>query len=204
MSTVKFRGVIIRETHIKEADKILTIFSKEYGKIEVGAKGAKNTKSKFLVAQLFSYCDFVAYQGKHFYSLTQVDLIESFYALRLDYERLEVGYQMIKQIDRWAIGSLLPEENQDLLALLLRSLLKLCKTIDDFELVFLVFGFKFLQITGFSPEEESFKLSSTADFTLNYIFTSEISKIFNFTLEKNVVKELALLYNKLLPLLDLR
>lgn len=212
MNTLKFRGVIIKEVHFKEADKILTIFSKEYGKIQVGAKGAKNAKSKFLVAQLFAYCDFVVYKGRQFYTLTQVDLIESFYPLRLDYDRLDTAYQIVKQIDRWTIGEFLPGETEEILLLLLKSLIHLCKDHADYALIFLVFGFKFLQITGFSPQIEGvylytdsdkIRLSETSAYVIAHILTTEITKVFNFNLEKNMVKELTLLYNKVLPILEL-
>ena len=202
-NVVKFRGVIIRETNVREADKILTILTKEYGKLTVGAKGARNTKSKYLVAQLFSYCDFVVYKGRGFYSLTQVDLIESFYTLRLDYERLEMAYEIVKKLDKWTIGEFLPAENETLLLLLLKSLVNLCKQDVDYQLVYLVFGFKFLQIIGFSPENDDSELSETARYALEYILRSDIGKVFNFTLEEDMVHELGGLYARLLPLLEL-
>ena len=211
-STFKARGVIIKETLVRESDKILTILTKEYGKISVSAKGAKNPKSKFLVAQLFSYCDFVIYKGRSFYSLAQVDLIESFYNLRLDYDRLNTAYQIIKQIDTWSIGEFLPDENREILLLLLKALLKLSKMERDFELIRLLFGFKFLQLTGFSPqiegvyfytEHEKIKLSNEVIYVLTYILESEVTRVFNIRItEKNMVKDLNLLYNKLLPLLE--
>lgn len=211
-STFKARGVIIKETLVRESDKILTILTKEYGKISVSAKGAKNPKSKFLVAQLFSYCDFVIYKGRSFYSLAQVDLIESFYNLRLDYDRLNTAYQIIKQIDTWSIGEFLPDENREILLLLLKALLKLSKIERDFELIRLLFGFKFLQLTGFSPqiegvyfytEHEKIKLSNEVIYVLTYILESEVTRVFNIRItEKNMVKDLNLLYNKLLPLLE--
>ena len=53
-------GLIIKETNVGEADKILTILTHELGIIQAVANGARSYKSKFIAAcQLFCYTDFV-------------------------------------------------------------------------------------------------------------------------------------------------
>ena len=43
---VETKGVVIRQTKYSEADKILTIFTKEKGKVQAIAKGARRPKSQ--------------------------------------------------------------------------------------------------------------------------------------------------------------
>ena len=51
-------GVILRETPIGEADKMMTVLTAKYGRISVFARGAKRLKSPlFTASQLFSYSE---------------------------------------------------------------------------------------------------------------------------------------------------
>ncbi|MCL1996625.1 MAG: DNA repair protein RecO [Defluviitaleaceae bacterium] len=207
-NTIKARGIIIKETAVGETDKYLTIFTKDTGKLIVRARGAKNAKSKYLTAQLFAYCDFVLYQGRGFYSLTQVELIESFYNLRLDYERLMLAYDIISLVDKYIpTGHIELQESQDILLLVLKAISKLTKKTAVPELVVIVFQLKFLQITGFAPN-----ISNTTSMdnnrqdiaeVLEYIMSCEISKVYNFSVEKDIEKGLERVCKQFLPKLEL-
>ena len=43
----KTEGIVLKSTEFKEADKIVTIYTKNYGKISAIAKGVRKIKSKF-------------------------------------------------------------------------------------------------------------------------------------------------------------
>ena len=43
----KTEGIVLKSMEYQEADKIVTIFTKDYGKITAIAKGVRKTKSKF-------------------------------------------------------------------------------------------------------------------------------------------------------------
>lgn len=99
MALEKATGLVIRSMNYGENDKIITIFTKEHGKITAMAKGARNTKSIFLGAtQLFSYCDFVYYSGRSFAYLNQVALKESFHKLRNDLDKLAKAAYMTEAV----------------------------------------------------------------------------------------------------------
>ncbi len=56
----KVEGIIIRTTDYGETNKVVTIFTKEFGKLGVMARGAKKPKSRLSSAsQLFMYGVFV-------------------------------------------------------------------------------------------------------------------------------------------------
>ena len=85
MSVGKIRGIVIGEAQRGESSKQITVLAKGVGKVRLSARGAKNAKSHLLAGtQLFAYCDFTIYEGRGFWSVTQIDLIESFYGLRND------------------------------------------------------------------------------------------------------------------------
>ncbi|MDR1541648.1 MAG: DNA repair protein RecO [Clostridiales bacterium] len=148
MSVFKARGIVIKEREAGEADKQLTLFVKDRGKITVSARGARKPKSKYLSgAQLFTYSDFIIYDGGRFFSLAQVDVIESFYELRTDYRRLCTANYMVEICDKIVLENL---QADDVLHLLVISLSQLIKGKSP-ELAARAFEFKFFQMTGLEP-----------------------------------------------------
>ena len=200
--TFTVRGLIIREQPVGESDKYLTIFTKERGKLSVRARGAKNAKSKLLVAQQFAYCDFVLYQGgtnaAGFLSLTQVDLIESFYDLRLDYDRLMTAYDVVKIVDRYMAGALEDvteaHESSAILFTLLKTLQALSKTYMTPKLVHSVFCLKFLQVVGLAPSlgagilhtaYDDIPISPEVEETVMHILSKPTKEVFRFTVDSH-------------------
>jgi DNA repair protein RecO (recombination protein O) len=72
-------AVVIRTQKLGEADRIVTLFSREHGRIRAVAKGVRRTKSKFGARlEPGSYVDIQLYTGKTFDVVTQVESIENF------------------------------------------------------------------------------------------------------------------------------
>lgn len=147
MSVEKIRGLIIAETPKGESNKQLLILAKDRGLVWVSAKGAKNTKSKLLAGtQLFCYGDFTLFEGKGFYSVTQVDLISSFYAIRLDMETLAEAVYLGELLARTCQQDM---AQNDVLQLILRTFSMLSKNTLPAALVSRIFEVKYLQLSGF-------------------------------------------------------
>ena len=84
MGTEKLRGIVLREQAKGESNKQIVLLAQGVGRVLLSARGARRAKSKLLAAtQLFCYADFVVYEGRGFYSVTQAELKKSFYGLRL-------------------------------------------------------------------------------------------------------------------------
>lgn len=147
MNVIKVRGVIIGEEIKGEANKRLTVLTKDLGKIYIHARGAKKLKSPFFAGtQLFSYSDFHVYEGCNFYSLTQVDMIRSFHALASDLEKISEAYYMAELLQKTCF---LGEEHNDILKLFLNTLLTLEKNSPSPTLISRIFEIKFLELSGF-------------------------------------------------------
>ena len=70
-------------------------------RVLLSARGARRVKSKLLAAtQLFCYADFVVYEGKGFYSVTQAELQNSFYGLRLDMDKFSEAMYLAELTER--------------------------------------------------------------------------------------------------------
>jgi len=119
----KAEGIILRRRNYKESDRIITIFSKEYGLITVLAKSVRTTKSRkrgFL--EIFSQVKLKCVTARGFDILTEVDILEDFENIRTDIKKGMVAYYYCEAILK------LTKENQELRGvyeLLLRHLKKL-------------------------------------------------------------------------------
>ncbi len=75
----KSTGIIIRKINLKEADRIVTILTDDYGKIDCIAKGARRLKSKFCGRlELFSKVNLTCFQGWDLVILNEVELLQGF------------------------------------------------------------------------------------------------------------------------------
>ncbi len=146
------RGLILQETEVGNGNKILTIFSKDYGKVAVKANGAKKATSKFLAGtQLFTYCDYVVTKKNNFYFLTSAEVIRSFYKVTEDYETLCCALSAVEIINKNTQDNF--EANDELL-LLINTLNALCKTKVP-KLILSVFIMKYMQVVGLEPYLEN-------------------------------------------------
>ena len=97
LKLIKTTGIVIKEIDFKDNDKIITILTKDLGKISAMVKGAKKTNSPYLASsQYLVYSEFVLYQGKTFYHVNSTTVLDTFYDLRIDYDKLNYAFSMTK------------------------------------------------------------------------------------------------------------
>ena len=78
-------GIVVRTQNYGETHKIITIFSKDVGKISAICKGANKPKSRLTaLAQPFIKADFLIYVSKGLSTVQQGEIIESFRGIRED------------------------------------------------------------------------------------------------------------------------
>lgn len=81
----KIEGIIIRTTNYGETNKIVTIYSREWGKVGVMARGAKKPNSRLAaVTQLFTYGYFLVQKSSGLGTLQQGEMIASFREIKED------------------------------------------------------------------------------------------------------------------------
>ena len=159
MKQVKVRGLVLREYDAGESDKRLIIFCKGQGRLMVYARGARKPTSKFMsAAQLFTYADFVLSEGRGFYSLSQAEIIESFYPLREDYDRLMTAHLVAEVCEKTLWDNI---ESDELLRLALKSLSVLAKGKLPPLQVACVFLFRFLDVHGLRPQADACTICNT-------------------------------------------
>ena len=109
MSLYRDEGVVLRATKLGEADRIVSILTRDHGRVRAVAKGVRRTTSR-IGARLepFGHVDVQFYTGRSLDGVTQVETISSYGAnLVHDYARYTAGQAMLETAER-----LTPEERE--------------------------------------------------------------------------------------------
>ncbi|MCX6792019.1 MAG: DNA repair protein RecO [Candidatus Gottesmanbacteria bacterium] len=98
-------GIILKRKNVGEADRILTIFTKHYGKVRVLARGVRKVSSKRAPhVEVFNRVIATLHKGSGMDTLTEVSPVASYDAIRRDLARVGAAYYLCELID-----GLLPE-----------------------------------------------------------------------------------------------
>ncbi|HBJ18885.1 MAG TPA: DNA repair protein RecO [Clostridiales bacterium] len=147
--TTKVRGLVIRTADIKEADRLITLFTEELGVITAVAKGARSMKSRQMASTTqFCYGEYVLYQKGDYYWVKEASLIESFFDIRGSLEGLALAAYLCEVLSDVATAQ--PEG--ELLRLSLNSLYAIAGGNIDLDKVKAVFEIRAAAILGFSPD----------------------------------------------------
>lgn len=121
MSTIEAKGIVIRQTDYGEANRMLTIFTKEYGIIKAAARGVRKVKSRQAAAsQFLCYSDLNLYKGtSDIVTLNSAQTIESFYPICEDIEKLAL-FTYLSDVTAYLVGEGNPDE--EILRLFLNTL----------------------------------------------------------------------------------
>lgn len=99
---IKTPAIVLRRTNYGEADRILQLLTPEQGKVSVMARGVRREKSKLAGGiELFATCDVTIMPGKgEIGTLTGARLNTFFAHILKNYDRMQLGYEVIKQVGR--------------------------------------------------------------------------------------------------------
>ena len=127
-SIIRTEAVVLRSLDYGETSQIVTLFTREKGKIGVMAKGARRPKSSFgATLQPMAYTQVVFYYKptRTLQTLSESSHVESFHSLRRDLKSITVGLRIVELVD-----ALMEEEDAqpEVFALLVRTLRQLDAT----------------------------------------------------------------------------
>ncbi len=119
-------AIVLRYANYRDNDRMLTLFSPTQGRIEALARGCRKPRSPILNAsEMFALGDFELYQKGAHLTVINAALIETFYPLRQDFDRLAVGTYLLG-VAECSIQPGVPA--QELFMLLLHTLSRLTFT----------------------------------------------------------------------------
>ena len=148
---IKVDAIVVKEYVVGESDKYITLFTKEYGIIQVGAPRAKKFDKGFASGtELFVYGEFILTQYKHTYKLIGVEPKYTFHHLRENLLILSYASYIAEFVSEVATES---SSNSELLTLMLYALHSLNKSSEkSAERIRRTFEIRALVILGFTPE----------------------------------------------------
>lgn len=222
---ITIMGMVLSSMPIGEYDKRVVILSKERGKISAFAKGARKPGSQIMAAaNPFSFGEFVIYEGRTSYTMSQANISNYFPELMNDLESAYYGFYFMEFADYYT------KENNDevlMLKLLYQTLRALSKNNINNELVRYIFELKAMVINGEYPRlfecvicgrevlegifsglkggvacedcrvkiQDGIKIDPSALYAMQYIETARIEKLYTFTVSDSVLKNLKEIMN---------
>ncbi|CAM3588489.1 DNA repair protein RecO [Smaragdicoccus niigatensis] len=102
MRLYRDRAVVLRQHKLGEADRIVTMLTREHGLVRAVAKGIRRTRSKFGARlEPFAYVDIQLYPGRNLDTVTQVQTIDAFAGdIVNDYGRYTAACAILETTER--------------------------------------------------------------------------------------------------------
>ncbi len=147
--TLHVESVVLRHSDWGEADRLLTIFSREQGKLRCVAKGARKLLSrKAGHLEPFTRVTLLLARGSELWIVTQAETVDAFLPVREDLERTATAAYVVELLDRFTYEE---GENFHLYQLLVDTLQRVA-TEEDLFLAVRYYEIHLLDILGFKPE----------------------------------------------------
>lgn len=148
MSSYTADGIVLKRTDLGDKDRILTILTKERGKLSAVAKGARRPGSKLAgTSEPFTFSRMQLGEGRNLEVLTQSEIRESFPAIRRDIKKLAYGIYILELTNAFTDEHI---PNPDLFDTLL-SILYVIESGTDPEVAARYFDLQILGIMGYDP-----------------------------------------------------
>jgi DNA repair protein RecO (recombination protein O) len=143
------QGLVLRETNYKEADKLLTVLTRDYGKRTVKARACRRKSSKLMAsAQLLVYSEMTLFERQERYTLHEASVKEQFLGLRQDVILLSLASYFAEVLD---VVSQEGVSHPELLSLILNSMYALDHLQKPPMLVKAAFELSLLCHSGYEP-----------------------------------------------------
>jgi DNA repair protein RecO (recombination protein O) len=142
-------AIVLRRTDFGEADRLLTVFTPDRGKLRLVAKGARKPSSrKSGHVELFTRGQFLVAAGRNLDIVTQAETLEPFLALREDLLRTTYAYYVADLADAFTADR---DENRYIYDLLNDAFGWLC-VASDLTLVARYYELHLLGLAGYQPQ----------------------------------------------------
>jgi len=153
MSFYKDEGIILKRVNIGEADRIITFYTKNNGKIQAKARGVRKPLSRLAGSlELFNCDQLIFFQGKSIDRVTSAEVILSFKRIREDLQKMSAAYLISEIVDKLT-G--IKDKNCRLCKLLIDTFKELDELLsNESQMTLLLDNFKIqlVSLLGYSPQ----------------------------------------------------
>ena len=86
-------GIVLARRNYGEADRILSVYSKDHGRIALMAKGIRRPKSrKRGHVEVFSHVKFQSISGRGIDLMTEAEIVDDFKEIRKSLKKVSLAY----------------------------------------------------------------------------------------------------------------
>jgi DNA repair protein RecO (recombination protein O) len=147
--TLRVEAIVLRHLNWGEADRLIWLFTKEYGKLRAVAKGVRKARSrKAGHLEPFTRVSLLLARGKEIPLITQVETLDAYLPIREDLIRMTCGLYLVELLDRFTYEE---GANIGIFTLLTDSLGRLSQAVDQ-DLVARYYEVRLLDHLGFRPQ----------------------------------------------------
>lgn len=144
------QAIVLRVTDYNDRDALLTVLSRNHGKLTIKARGLRRKNSPLIApCQLLAYGEFTLFEYKGQYSINEAVSLELFQSLRKDLLKLAAATYFAQ------VSELISQEdipNPELQSLLLNCLYAMSKLNLSHEFVKPVFELRAACLSGYTPD----------------------------------------------------
>ncbi len=146
-------GLVLKKIDRGEADQLFTIYTKDFGKLEILGKAIRKISSKLRAgAEIFYLSEIEFIQGKTYKTLTDTILVEKFQNLRRNLKKLNIAYKVSEDLDKFVQEQETDEKIWNLLLETFNKLNNLEIENSKLEIVYYYFFWNLSSFLGFRPE----------------------------------------------------
>ena len=144
------QGIVLRVTDYNDRDALLTILSRDSGKLTVKARGLRRKNSPLIApCQLLAYGEFTLYEYRGQYTIQEAQALELFTPLRRDLTKLALGTYFAQAAE---VLSQEDYPSPELLSLVLNCLYALTKLDLPEKQIKAVFELRAACLSGYTPD----------------------------------------------------
>ena len=147
--TYRALGVTLRRSPVREADLLTVTYTRDYGKLELLARGAQRLTSKLMGhLEPLTLVRVSVARGRTMDQVTEAEVVNAFPAVKNGYENCARGLYVAELVDGF---SALSAANAELFDLTVQTLEAL-GSASNAELALRYFDLQLLRLSGFMPE----------------------------------------------------
>lgn len=151
LRSYKSEGIILARKNYGEADRIISVYSKDFGRLTLLAKGIRRPRSrKRGHLEIFNLINFQAESSHGFDIITEVEVADNFFYIRRSLKRISLAYYFMEILEKITRES---EPNPELYSLIIEYLNRL-KSEKKLKLMRTDFVTRLLVLLGYWPSDK--------------------------------------------------
>lgn len=172
--TYQTQAVVLRHLPYGEADRILTLFSLEYGKLSAIAKGVRRMKSQ-KAGHLMPFTQVALFlaRGRNLDIVSQAQAMQTFESIRADLKLIALAAYAVELVDRFTYEE---GENRQLYKLLVDTLGRLDQGLYP-ETTIHYYEVHLMEALGFRPELQQCVSCGAAIRPVNQFFSGKLGGV---------------------------